>query len=227
MRYIKKDISRSTMKLMIKLWYTGMLSSALDILSVVIRYKMQRKSSKAKEEKKITMKELYLLEACREGVDLNSFRAGHLSGPEGFLEVMESKAALSVPFGSKQNKKLLPNILAGLKTKFYDGKSLDSIIREVAGSFGECVRLQRSIVQSDSVDRLLSYDGLYSLPNYAHREVDTSSCRLGEYGEIFKMTNKSELPRSRENIINFLKLHNVCMDDVDGVISYLVTMRYL
>jgi hypothetical protein len=183
-------------------------------------------------EKLEMLNNLYLEEAVLEGIDLKNFKAGHLRGPGGFLKMLECKASYAVPLYVKYPKKNQNPIIKKLSMGFYNGRSIDSIIKEESLSFGERIKIYNEIQRLNNPEpghqeKLLSFDRLYSLPSYTHKHVDINCNEFADYDDMFCMIGSSDIPRSREKIEDFLHLHHNYPADLDSVISYLVIKRYI
>ena len=181
-----------------------------------------------------------MIEAVRQRIvsdkdAVQSFRCGHLTGLDAIklvFSMREKQAIQSMRVSLRLGERLLPNTIEKLGNGYYDGRSLDSIVCEASRLLGERYALYHAIALANTPSsRILSRDGLYALPCFVMRDIDSCDPRFVCYNELFpKSDSKSWVPRTREDVQRFLESSSrngvadsrLCSYDLDMVISYLV-----
>lgn len=173
----------------------------------------------------------YISEALKHNLisseeEVQSFSYGHLTGLEaikGYFEALDSQC---IPTINRFPKKLCLNTVEKLKSFFYNGMSVDEIIKEATTNLGERMLLYKHIIESDSSKRFLSFDRTHSQPR--HNPLDgISESELGGCDELFEQMDPAKRPRSREAILRFLEENHIRISNLDMVISYLVARELI
>jgi hypothetical protein len=181
--------------------------------------------------------EVYKTEAIRQKIVPNVeaiplFKRGHLSGLDA-IKFIFSPYSQHIPVTIQRSAKdTSAEIIEKLKEGYYDGRHLETIVRESCRFLGERVALNNLILleDSNSQPRILSKDGSHALPSFKRRNIDPYEPRFAEYDKIFTALSEQgrEPPRSREEITRFLQVAKPEVDFysynfyVDDIISYLV-----
>jgi len=188
----------------------------------------------------------YIAEAVRRGIVADKasallFRCGHFMGVEAvkhLLLIRDGQVSLVPP---RMNKIVFSSTIEKLGNGYYNGRSLDSIICESTSLLGERQALYQVIVSANTQSsRILSKDGLYALPFFMMRDVDSCDPRFEFYRDVFMeffdgVSRDRMVPRSREDVVSFLEslssskqvVDRYYRYDLDMVISYLVRRNLL
>jgi hypothetical protein len=157
--------------------------------------------------------------------ELSFFRYGHLTGIEAIRQIYMNKVRQEISNVVKVPKKLLEATIEKLRARIYDGKSIDSVVKETTQNLGERLQLLKSIQIHNTTERLLSKDGEFTLPSYTIRNVNALDSELSACSRLF--VELKEKPHSREEIIECLEKHGIAVKNLDAVIHYLVQMNLI
>jgi hypothetical protein len=97
---------------------------------------------------------------------------------------IREKQVIQMP--PRTNKQLFSNTIEKLANGYYNGRSLNSIICDASRFLGERYALYQAIMSANTASsRILSHDGLYALPVFTMRDVDSCDPRFAFYNELF------------------------------------------
>jgi hypothetical protein len=152
--------------------------------------------------------------------ELGFFRYGHLTGIEAIKQIYANRVRQDIPSTVKIPKKVLEATIEKLRARIYDGKSIDSVVKETTQNLGERLQLLKSIQIHNTTERLLSKDTEYTLPSYTARNVNIPDSEVSVCSRLF--TELGEKPHSRNEIMECLERNNITIRNLDAIIHYLV-----
>jgi hypothetical protein len=152
--------------------------------------------------------------------DIKEFRYGHLSGIEAIKLYFVSRSKQIIPQSSRTPKRLITNVLENLEKFYYDGLSVDVLVKSKSNNLSEICCIYYAIMTADNLKSFLSFDGTHTLPIHERHNIDMNNPNFSTY-EILFQNLKEERPRSRQQIFEFLKLKGIPISNLDNIIQYL------
>jgi hypothetical protein len=167
----------------------------------------------------------YIRKAIDDGIigsiaEVDEYTAGHLKGIQAIRQMYDARLALPVPQISRVRQSILEAVKNKLRNREYDGKSLDSIVKQNTSSLGESRLLLKEILMMSETERILSKDKQTALPEYI---PTPNEIERNDYLSVFKMISESSnKPRTRDDISALVGPQLIAKCGLDRIIHTLV-----
>lgn len=158
--------------------------------------------------------------------EIVDFREGHLKGMQAIRNHYDVRWMRLIRTTEKIHVSLMPNVISRLRSREYDGRTVDGIIRETTLILAERIHLLHEIYNLADKEHILSDDRVYALPYYQDSSTKVlESCVFVPIFNLIKSLKKK--PRTRAEIIELLPPEVVGKHGIDIIIQTLVESRAL
>lgn len=159
--------------------------------------------------------------------DISSFRIGHYKGIEAIHCHYYLKIKKPIPNINKTIQPTLEAELAKLREGRYDGMNLDKIVLNGFKNLGMALTMKDLIKSHASNEKLLSYDGEYSLPLCFFSDYKMSDAEIKKYVKIY--LEKGRGLHSRDEILNLFEREdeNFEKEKIDTILLNLINNGHI